>query len=159
MINKTKYNPYTLIGWREWCALPELDIPLIKAKIDTGAKTSALHADNIQIYHRRGATYAKFQVQPLQNNHHVVINCHAKVVDERSITSSNGKKELRYIIESSCLLGDVEFPIELSLTNRDLMRFRLLLGRDALQHDILINPSKSHQLGKYTKLQAKRFYK
>lgn len=147
-----------LIGWKEWCALPDLKIPAIKAKIDTGAKTSCLHASKIEPFKKNTVKWVRFTLDPLQGDDSVQIRTSAKIIDTRYITSSNGHKELRYIISTTLELGDERWPIEVSLSNRESMRFRMLLGRDALSPYTLIDAAKRHCQGKLTKRQAKLRY-
>lgn len=143
------------LGWREWCALPELGIPAIKAKVDTGAKTSCLHTFSIESYNVDGADYVRFKVHPLQNNDQVILECTAPVKDERIVSDSGGHKELRYIIDTTVLIGDKSRLIEMSLTNRDSMRFRMLLGRRAMEENTVVDPAASYLNGK---LKAKTLY-
>lgn len=132
-------NDKLLIGRTEWCHLPQLNIPIIKAKIDTGAKTSALHAFDIQSYFINSTKHVKFKVHPVQANNVIVVECTAKVFDERLIMSSNGHKEMRYIINTQLQLGNHKWNIEISLSQRDPLTFRMLLGREALNHRVLID--------------------
>lgn len=147
-----------LIGWQEWCALPKLHLPAIKAKIDTGAKTSALHAEEIKPFHRHGELYVHFKVHPLQRISELAVDCTAPVVDHRIIMNSGGHQERRYIIHTKIILGTLEWDIDISLTNRAPLVFRMLLGRDALKHEFLIEPGKKLHQGKYTKRHIKRLY-
>lgn len=137
-----------LVGWREWVGLTELGAPRIKAKIDTGAKTSAIHAFRVAVVKRGGVEYAEFYLHPNQKRRQPEIFCSAPVIDRRSIKSSSGQVEKRLIIRTRLSIGGREFPIDLSLANRDSMGFRLLLGRDALRRRFLINPGASFLLGK-----------
>ncbi len=148
--NLLNSNNYILIGWKEWCQLPTLDLPWIKAKIDTGAKTSALHAFDIKSYKKKGVDFVKFSIHPLQKNNKLVKHCHAKIKDVRDVMSSNGEKEERIVIDSEVVLNGTgkSWQIELTLSNRDPLRYRMLLGREALQKDIVINPAKSYLTGK-----------
>lgn len=130
-----------LIGRSEWCALPMLNVPLIKAKIDTGAKTSALHAFNIVYCNINGQPCVQYDIHPVQGNDKIIVSCQSLVIDERVIMSSNGHKEKRYVISTSLSLGEKEWPIELTLSNRDPLRFRLLLGREALNRRVIIDPA------------------
>ena len=136
------------LGWREWCTLPNLGIPAIKAKVDTGAKTSCLHTFSIEPYTENGIPYVRFMVHPLQKNDNVVLECTAPIKDEREVSDSGGHKEMRYIIETTVLIGDKSRLIELSLTNRDTMRFRMLLGRTALAPLFLVDPGRRYVLTK-----------
>lgn len=138
-----------IIGWREWIALPELGIHEIKAKIDTGARSSALHAYNIEVYKTRsGKTRAKFSVHPLQKNNKYIIDCHADVIDQRGVRSSSGQQELRTTVLTYLNMGNTSWPIELTLTNRDSMGFRLLIGRTAIKRMFLVDPQRSFLLEK-----------
>lgn len=129
-----------LIGRTEWCQLPKLNLPAIKAKIDTGAKTSAIHAINIEPFTRNSHRYVRFDVYPLQGNTDVLVTCQAKVLGRRMVMSSNGQKENRYVISTRLKMGKYAWQIELTLANRDPLRFRLLLGREALGNRFLIDP-------------------
>lgn len=146
-----------LIGWREWARLPDLNIPLIKVKIDTGARTSALHAYNIEIIESEGKKFAKFIIHPLQNNDQICIHGQVEIVDMRTVKSSNGHKQLRVVIGSTIQIGDYKRNIHITLTNRDIMNHRMLLGRTAMKN-ISINPSKSYCQGRVTKEQALETY-
>jgi len=130
-----------LIGRSEWFALPLLHIPFIKAKIDTGAKTSALHAFNIEYDDADGQPWVHYDIHPIQGNDQVIVRCTSLVIDQRMIMISNGHKENRYVILTSLSLGSKTWPIELTLSNRDPLRFRLLLGREALNHHVIIDPN------------------
>jgi len=143
------------LGWREWCALPELSIPAIKAKVDTGAKTSSLHTFRIEPFTDNGTAFVRFWVHPLQRNKELVRECVAAIKDEREVTDSGGHKEMRYIIETQVLIGDKGWPIEMSLTNRDTMRFRMLLGRRAMLGNIAVDPAVSYLNGR---LKARKLY-
>jgi len=148
----------TIIGWREWVSLPDLGIDLIKAKIDTGARTSALHAFRVKPYSDKGAPKIRFSVHPVQKKIHEVVECTADIVDRRWISDSGGHKEKRYVIVTPIMLGDKKWDVEFTLTNRDTMKFRLLLGRTALSGHYLVDSSASFlvskQLGKKTHLKA-----
>lgn len=143
------------LGWKEWCALPELGLPAIKAKVDTGAKTSALHTFRIEPFTENGRAFVRFWVHPLQRNETLARECVAPLKDQRMVSDSGGHKEQRYVIETSVQIGDKLRQIEISLTNRDTMLFRMLLGRRAMQGDTLVNPSASYINGR---LKAKRLY-
>ncbi len=148
-----------LIGWQEWCALPTLGIPAIKSKIDTGAKTSALHASDIRPFHRQGELFVHFLVHPLQQTVKFPILCTALVHDQRIVMNSGGQKELRYVINTPVMLGETTWDIEITLTNRDPMRFRMLLGRDALKNHSIIDPGKFLCQGKLTTKKLHALYK
>lgn len=127
-----------LLGRDAWCRLPDLNIDKIKAKIDTGAKTSSLHAFNIRLIKN---DIVRFDIHPLQRDDSIVTSCEAKVIDERHIMSSNGHIENRYIIETTLIIANQSWKIEISLSNRDPLRYRFLLGREALKNRIVVDPS------------------
>ena len=142
-------KPKTLIGWEEWCALPELGLPCIKAKVDTGAKTSALHAYDIKAFKKDGVSWVRFKVHPLQRNQKNVVECVSPLKDLRTVISSNGEKEKRYVIETKMIINDTKLVTELTLTSRHKMAFRMLLGREALRRArFIVDPAKSHITGK-----------
>jgi len=132
-----------IIGWREWAALPELGVDHIKAKVDTGAKTSCVHAFNITPFKRDGEEWVKFDLHPKQHKRRPVVKCEAKVTDTRHIRSSNGATEERYVIETNLQLGPYCRKAQLTLTNRDEMGFRMLIGRQALKGLYLVDASGS----------------
>ncbi len=134
-----------LLGWREWVGLPQLGIKQIKAKIDTGAKTSALHAFKVDVYQENGKQKVRFAIHPRQKSTCRVVICHADLHDIRYVTDSGGHKEERCVICTEAILGKQRKLIEVTLTSRDDMRFRMLLGRSALK-DVIINPAASYLL-------------
>ena len=136
------------IGWKEWVALPDLNIPAIKAKVDTGARTSALHASNITLVEKASGPWVQYVVQPLRKHPEIEISCESRLFETRDIKDSGGHVESRYIIETIVLLGGRELYVTLSLTSREDMLFRMLLGRTALLEEITINPSKKYLTGK-----------
>lgn len=136
-----------LIGAREWCSIPELGFDRIHAKIDTGAKTSALHAENISLIQENGQDYVQFHVESCEGDQVTQILCKSPVTDRRLIKSSNGQAEQRYVISVDIHLGDLVKTIEITLTDRNKMRFNLLLGRTALAGDFVIDPARNHLLG------------
>lgn len=146
-----------IIGWREWLALPDLGIKAIKAKIDTGARTSALHAFYMEPFESDGVLQVKFGVHPLQRRKDVEIHCIADVVDRRRVTSSDGQSEKRYVIQTFAEMGRLCWPIELTLTSRKSMRFRMLLGRAAISNYLMVDPAQSYLSGrKLSKLYPKK---
>lgn len=147
-----------LVGRDEWCALPDLGIPAIKAKIDTGAKTSALHAFNIRCIKKNKVSLVQFDVHPLQSDDKILISCVAPLIDERHIMSSSGHIEHRYVIQTPIIIGSEQWMIEVTLSNRDPLRYRLLLGREALNNRVLIDPSLSCHQKKIRRLKALALY-
>ena len=121
------------VGWREWLQLPELGLPAVKAKVDTGARTSALHAWRVVAYEHGGAPWIAFDLHPLQRNEALSCQCHAPVHDRRMVSDSGGHREKRYVIETPIELAGRRWPIEITLTDRDTMLFRMLLGRQAIR--------------------------
>jgi hypothetical protein len=135
------------LGWREWVSLPDLNIPSIKCKVDTGARTSALHAFSVEEFDKSGIPWVRFLMHPFQNNETDVVVCEAPISDQRIVSDSGGHKENRIVIKSKILIGSLEKEIEITLTNRDTMKFRMLLGRTAMHGDIVVVPDKSYLTG------------
>lgn len=131
------------IGWREWVELPDLDGARMKAKIDTGARTSAVHAWKIQPFERDGEQWVRFELHPNQKDNNFRIPCEAVIADERLVRSSNGQVSKRYVIRTRLKLGSRTWPIDLTLSRRDEMGFRMLLGRTALRGRTLIDAAAS----------------
>lgn len=132
-----------IIGWREWVSLPELGVKNIKAKVDSGAKTSSLHAFDMKTYTRGKSEYVSFKVHPNQRNSKQEIECRAKIQEYRKVKSSNGATQLRPVIYTTINLMGENWEIEVTLTNRDEMGFRMLLGRQSLRKKFLIDSGKS----------------
>ncbi|MFZ4714438.1 MAG: ATP-dependent zinc protease [Bacteriovoracaceae bacterium] len=147
-----------ILGWREWVSLPDLDLLAIKAKVDTGAKTSSLHAFDIKTFKKSGHLYTKFKIHPLQDSKEVIVNCQAKVVDERVVSDSGGHKEKRLVILTPIMIGKHVFETEITLSDRESMHFRMLLGRATLKKKFLVNPQSSFKLGQ-TEIQEKFLHK
>lgn len=140
-------RPRLWVGWREWVALPGLGVERIKAKVDTGAATSALHAVHVRRYRESGLDRVAFEVHPTQRRTTITVHCTADIIAERIVTSSTGSRERRLVIRTPVLIAGRRWSIELTLTNRDSMGFRMLLGRSAMKGRLLVNPSASYLAG------------
>ncbi|MBR9827709.1 MAG: ATP-dependent zinc protease [Oceanospirillales bacterium] len=136
----------SIAGWREWISLPELGISHIKAKMDTGARTSCIHAFEVEPFERDGAKWVRFRVHPDQGSTERVITCEAEVADFRAVTDSGGHTEMRYVIKTMIEFNNMRWPAEFTLTNRDTMKFRMLVGRTTMNGRLVVNPSLSYQL-------------
>ena len=148
-----------IVGSQEWCALPGLGWPAIKARVDSGAATSSLHAFNITPFQRAGTDWISFEVHPLQNDRSVVVRHEAPVVQLRGVKNTSGLVESRYVIREQLVLGDQQWPIELTLTNRDAMGHRMLLGREAMVGRVLVDPEGSHHLVQYSSEAVEAMYR
>ncbi|MEM6287241.1 MAG: RimK/LysX family protein [Bacteroidota bacterium] len=140
------------VGWREWVAFPELGLPAVRCKVDTGAATSALHAHNVDVVDRDGERWARFTVHPFFRTERIAVRCEAPVVDEREVTSSSGHTEARIVVGVMLRLGvrsdAPEWPVEVTLTDRRKMRFPMLLGREAMAGRVLVDAGASYVLGR-----------
>ena len=134
------------LGWKEWGALPDIGIDRIHMKVDTGAKTSCLHAFKLEPFERDGAAWLKVYVHPQQDSL-LEHSFEAPVYEQREVTDSGGHTEVRYVIRTRLVLGQFDQVIELTLTNRDTMKFRMLLGRQAMRQHFIVNPAQAHLLG------------
>ncbi len=142
------YKGISVLGWREWVALPHLGVPLIRCKVDTGARTSALHTFYVEEYPDNGIAMVRFGVHPDQDNTQREVHCTAPVADRRTVTDSGGHQEIRYVIRTDVVVGNDAWPIEITLTNRDSMRFRMLLGRSAIANNYIVDAARSNLVGK-----------
>jgi len=143
-----KRRSLPVVGWNEWASLPQLQVPLIRCKVDTGARTSALHAFYIEQFTESGVSRVRFGLHPEQGKTDKEIHCVADVVDVRSVTDSGGHSEQRIVIETQVVVGSASWPIEVTITNRDTMRFRMLLGRTAIADNYIVDPGATCLRGK-----------
>lgn len=142
---------HTTIGWREWVSLPGLGIVKIKAKVDTGARTSALHAFSLRPFTEKGKNKIRFDIHPFQHDTEQTIACVADVVDKRLVTDSGGHEEERFVIQTPITIAGQTWSIEITLTERENMLFRMLLGRSALRKRFIVNPARSFVTTKVSK--------
>ena len=149
-------DPTTVAGWREWVALPDLDVPWVKAKLDTGARSSAIHAYEIEEFERDGASYASFEIHPWQRSDLDSIRVELPLIDRRVIRSSTGHEEERLVVATVIRVVGLELTAELTLTNRDEMGFRMLVGREAMRGALLIDPGRSYLGGRPSRATRRR---
>jgi ribosomal protein S6--L-glutamate ligase len=147
-----------IIGNQEWCSFPELGIPAIKARVDSGARTSAIHAINVHDFRKGNEKWVSFEVHPIQDNRRIVIRCEAPLSDRRVVKSTSGFGEKRFVIRTRLKLGGIEKSIELTLANRDSMGFRMLLGREAMGHSMLVDPASEFMVGSFSPEDLEEFY-
>ncbi len=140
-----------LVGWREWLGLPDLGIDRIKVKLDTAARTSALHATVVRRFRRGGKRMVRFRVHPIQKSRKETVLATAPLIGERAVRSSNGMREIRPVILTTARLGSQVWPIEVTLTSRDEMGFRMLLGRQAMRGHLIVDPGRSFLMRKLKK--------
>ena len=136
------------LGWREWVSLPQLGIRQIKAKVDTGARTSALHAFSVRVFQEGDKERVEFMLHPVQKDNETVVTCVADILDRRTVTDSGGHKEERFVISTELAIGKYSWPIEVTLTARDDMLFRMLIGRTAIKNIARVDPARSYLVGK-----------
>ena len=148
-----------IIGSEEWCVFKELGVPAIKARVDSGAKTSSIQATNLKIVNKGAQEWVKFEVNPLQENRSIALNCEARLIDRRMVKSSSGISEERLVVRTPVTMGDKTFDIELTLANRDTMEFRMLLGREALTDRFIVNPAINYQIQDFTEDEINEKYK
>lgn len=151
----SRLPPALVVGWREWVHLPNLGVRMVKAKVDTGARTSSLHAENVRIQRNGLLHTVVFTVHPRQRSRVMAVEAEAPLVDERWVRSSNGTQELRPVIMTTIDVGGHEWEVEVTLTRRDVMGFRMLLGRQAMRGHAMVDPARSF-LTRKTKKKKKR---
>jgi len=154
----TNQDNKIIVGSEEWFSFPSLGVPAIKARVDSGAKTSSMHAFNIHKFRRDGESWVSFEVHPLQNDRRTVIRCERPVIDKRVVKSSSGLSETRYVISATIKSGAEIWDIELTLANRDSMGYRMLLGREAMNGRMLVDPSLSFCLGEVETDELREMY-
>jgi hypothetical protein len=145
-----------IIGWREWVSLPDLGVQKIKVKVDTGARSSSLHAFAVEPFHRNGQEFVRFEIHPLQRSVAKVVQTQAKVLEYRNVRSSSGKVSVRPVIVTNLSMMGLVWPVELTLANRDEMGFRMLLGREAFRRRFLIDAGRSYLGGGQPKRKIKK---
>ncbi len=155
-LKKSSRRGVSTIGWREWLALPDLGIEKIKVKVDTGARSSSLHAFNITCFKKRKIEYVRFEVHPLQRSSRGAMEVEAEILDERSVRSSSGVASLRPVIQTDIEFMGERWPIELTLAGRDEMGFRMLLGREAIRNRFLVDAGKSFYGGRPAGVRKKK---
>lgn len=143
--------PRPVIGWREWVALPDLGVDAIKAKVDTGARTSSLHAFSLREFERDGRPWVRFFIHPEQDRAEPSVAVELPLVERRTVRNSGGREELRAVVRTPVRLGDQTWPIEITLTRRDAMGFRMLLGRQAIRGRFTVDPGASFRTGRRSK--------
>ena len=155
MKDKTNQNidleKFKIIGSDEWCAFGKLGLPAIKARVDSGAKTSSIHASSIEVYDKDGADWVRFEVDPIQDDADILIKCEAKLLRTKFVKSSMGTSEERLMIRTPVTIGNDTFTIKLTLASRDTMNYRMLLGREALNQRYLINPAEHCLFGRLSR--------
>ena len=148
MIVQDSLDNKILLGWREWVSMPELGIPAIKAKVDTGARTSSLHAFQVETFEEDGRRKVRFGIHPLQKREDVTLWCETEVIDHRRVSDSGGHREMRYVIHTPVRLGSLLWNVEVTLTDRETMQFRMLLGRTAMVGRFTVDPESSYLMGR-----------
>jgi len=143
----TKLNQLPTLGWNEWAGLPRLGVDKVRCKVDTGARTSALHAFYVEEFEEDGIQRVRFGLHPEQGSTTTEIHCIADVLEKRKVTDSGGHTDERIVIQTPVVVGSYTWPIEITLTNRDTMRYRMLLGRMAVVDNFIIDPALQLQMG------------
>lgn len=147
-----------VVGSEQWCSFSGFSIPVIKARVNSGAKTSTIHAFNIQSFNRNGQAWVSFEVHPIQNDSKITTHYENPIVDRRYVKSSNGNREKRFVISEPVLIGGDIWEMKLTLTNRDIMGYRMLLGREAKSGRMLVDPADNLLLGELTNSEISQLY-
>lgn len=155
MVNPAPRKPLPAIGWREWLTLPGLGVAAVKAKVDTGARSSALHAFDVEVFTAEGREMVRFKVHPFQRDTTTTVESVAELFDRRSVRSSEGHESLRPVILTPVELMGQRWLVELTLTRRDTMGFRMLLGRQAVRRRFMVNPGRSYVGGRLQDLRRR----
>lgn len=150
--------PKLIIGWQEWISLPEINIPAVLAKIDTGAKTSSIHAYKIEYFIKNNKDFVRFTIHPIARNNIISRTCEMPLLDKRTVKSSSGDEEERPVIKTLIHIDGNEWEIELNLTNRDYMGSRMLIGREAMRKHVLVHSGVNFIHGKLSDQTAKQKY-
>ena len=148
-----------MIGSVEWCRFPKLGIPAVKARVDSGAKTSTIQADRIQLFTKDGQEWVKFDVNPIQDNRSITIPCETRVTGRKSVKNTSGITEERLVIQTAMTIGEHKLTVDLTLANRDAMEFRMLLGRDAFMNSFLVDVAKEFVQGDVSDAEIETLYK
>lgn len=148
----------TIIGSQEWCSFPDLKTPAIRARIDSGAQTSSIHASDIRRFIKNGEDWVRFEIHPLPESRQIAIRNEAPIVAVRKVKNTGGSSESRYVIRTNLKMNDETFEIELTLANRDAMGFRMLLGREAMKGRFIVDPSRQYLLKDYSEDDIRNFY-
>lgn len=148
----------TIIGSQEWCSFPDLKTPAIRARIDSGAQTSSIHASDIRRFTKNGEDWVRFEIHPLPESRQIAIRNEAPIVAVRKVKNTGGSSESRYVIRTNLKMNDETFEIELTLANRDAMGFRMLLGREAMKGRFIVDPSRQYLLKDYSEDDIRNFY-
>lgn len=146
-----KKSDLPVLGWNEWASLPGLGVKRLRCKVDTGARTSALHAFYVEEFEENGIERVRFGLHPKQDSTETEVHCVSDILDRRNVTDSGGHTDARIVIQTPVVLGNLTWPIEITLTNRDTMRFRMLLGRSAIAENFMVNPGHGYLMGKPVK--------
>lgn len=146
----------TVAGWREWVALPDLDVRWVKAKLDTGARSSAIHAYDMEEVERDGEPWVSFEIHPWQRSDLDATRVELPIVDRRTVRSSTGHEEDRLVVSTTIRVVGLELVAELTLANRDEMGFRMLVGREAMRGALLIDPGRSYLGGRPSRKTRRR---
>ncbi len=148
--------PSKIAGWREWVALPDFDVPWVKAKLDTGARSSAIHAYDVAQFDRDATAWVSFEIHPWQRSDLDAVRVELPIADRRVVRSSTGHEEERLVVLATIRIVGLDLSAELTLTNRDEMGFRMLVGREAIRGALLVDPGRSYLGGRPSRTTRRR---